>query len=231
MTDAVKFRNRRYSPDEENADFQYFALSFSAGLFQWSALRARRFLTMKKETKKTVIKDAIMAMLTALSVVLVSTIHIPLIPAAPFLEYDPADIPILIGSLILGPIPGVIILIAVCIIQAMTVSASSGIIGFLMHFIASSVLILIPSVIYRKKQTIPSLIIGLVLGTLAMTVVMIPLNLLFTGIFLGAGVETVGKMLIPAIIPFNLIKAAINSAITFAVFTPISGVLKKYLKH
>ena len=112
----------------------------------------------------------------------------------------------------------------------MTVSASSGIIGFLMHFIASSVLVLIPSVIYRKKKTIPSLIIGLALGTLAMTVVMIPLNLLFTGIFLGAGVETVGKMLIPAIIPFNLLKASINSVIAFAVFTPISNILKKYIK-
>ena len=169
-------------------------------------------------------------MLTALSIVLVSTIHLPLIPAAPFLEYDPADIPILIGSFVLGPIPGIVILIAVCVLQAMTVSASSGIIGFLMHFIASSVLVLIPSVIYRKKKTIPSLIIGLALGTLAMTVVMIPLNLLFTGIFLGAGVETVGKMLIPAIIPFNLLKAAINSVIAFAVFTPISNILKKYIK-
>ena len=156
-------------------------------------------------------------MLTALSIVLVSTIHLPLIPAAPFLEYDPADIPILIGSFVLGPIPGIVILIAVCVLQAMTVSASS-------------VLVLIPSVIYRKKKTIPSLIIGLALGTLAMTVVMIPLNLLFTGIFLGAGVETVGKMLIPAIIPFNLLKAAINSVIAFAVFTPISNILKKYIK-
>jgi riboflavin transporter FmnP len=37
-------------------------------------------------------------------------------------------------------------------------------------------------------------------------------------------------MLIPAIIPFNLLKAGINSAITFAVFTPIAGILKKYVK-
>ena len=37
-----------------------------------------------------------MAMLGAISIVLVAVIHFPLIPAAAFLEYDPADIPILI---------------------------------------------------------------------------------------------------------------------------------------
>lgn len=181
------------------------------------------------KTLNSVIKTAIMAMLTALSVVLVCTVHIPLIPAAPFLEYDAADIPVLIGSLLLGPVSGIVILLAVCIIQAITVSASSGWIGFLMHFIASSVLILIPSVIYKRKKTTSSLIIGLILGTVAMTAVMIPLNLVFTGIFLGAGTQAVIEMLIPAIIPFNLLKAGINSAVTFAVFVPASGILKKYI--
>ena len=169
-------------------------------------------------------------MLTAVSIVLVTTIHLPLIPAAPFLEYDPADIPVMIGAMMLGPVPGLIILLAVCIIQALTVSASSGIIGFFMHFIASSVLVLVAAGIYSRKKTIINLIIGLVAGSVAMTVVMIPLNLIFTGIFMGAGTQAVVQMLIPAIIPFNLLKAGINSAITFAVFTPISHILKKYIK-
>lgn len=183
---------------------------------------------MKKQEK--VLKLCIMAMLTAVSVVLVTTIHMPLIPAAPFLEYDPADIPVLIGAMILGPVHGLVILLAVCIIQALTVSASSGIIGFFMHFIASSVLVLVASGIYSRKKSILSLVIGLVTGSIAMTIVMIPLNLVFTGIFMGAGTQAVMEMLIPAIIPFNLLKAGINSAITFAVFTPISHVLKKYVK-
>lgn len=181
-----------------------------------------------KNTK--VIKTAIMAMLTALSIVSLYVIRLPLIPAAPFLEYDAADIPVLIGSMLLGPVSGIVTLLAVCLIQALTVSASSGWIGFFMHFIASSVLVLTASLIYKKKQTTASLIIGLVIGSIAMTAVMIPLNLVFTGIFLGAGVETVVGMLMPAIIPFNLLKAGINSVVTFAVFTPIKSILKKYTK-
>lgn len=183
---------------------------------------------MKKQEK--ILKLSIMAMLTAVSIVLVTTIHFPLIPTAGFLEYDPADIPVLIGAMMLGPVPGIVILLAVCLIQALTVSAASGWIGFVMHFVASSVLVLTASLIYKKKQTTKALILGLIIGSIAMTAVMIPLNLVFTGIFLGAGVETVVGMLIPAIIPFNFLKAGINAAVTFAVFTPIKSILKKYTK-
>ncbi len=179
---------------------------------------------------KTVIKTAIMAMLTALSIVSLYVIRTPLIPAAPFLEYDAADIPVLIGAMVLGPVHGLIILLAVCIIQALTLSASSGIIGFFMHFIASGVLVLVSSLIYSRKKNIKNLVIGLVLGSIAMTVVMIPLNIVFTGIFMGTGTQAVISMLVPAIIPFNLLKAVINSAVTFAVYTPISKILQKYVK-
>lgn len=185
---------------------------------------------MKKSKSDTITRTAVMAMLTALSIVLVYVIHFPLIPAAPFLEYDAADVPVLIGAMMLGPVSGIVTLLAVCLIQAITVSASSGWIGFMMHFVASSVLVLTSSLIYKRKKTTLSLIIGLVVGSIAMTAVMIPLNLVFTGIFMGAGTQTVVEMLIPAIIPFNLLKAGINSAITFAVFTPIAQILKKYMK-
>ena len=43
-------------------------------------------------------KLATMAMLVAISIVLVYLIHFPIFPGAAFLEYDPADIPILIGA-------------------------------------------------------------------------------------------------------------------------------------
>lgn len=213
---------------KEIADISTFRPVFLQGDFCFSALRGNGVFIMKKN--QTVIKTAIMAMLTAVSIVLVYFIHLPLIPGFAFLEYDPADIPVLIGAMMLGPVSGLIILLAVCLIQAVTVSASSGIIGFFMHFIASSVLILIPSIIYRRKKSILSLILGLVLGVIGMTLVMIPLNLVFTGIFMGTGVKAVASLLIPAIIPFNLAKASINAAVTFAVFTPISKVLEKYTK-
>ena len=70
-------------------------------------------------------KLVVMALLVAVSVVLIYAIHFPLIPAASFLEYDPADIPILIGALAYGPAAGVMLTVVASVIQGLTVSASS----------------------------------------------------------------------------------------------------------
>ena len=78
-----------------------------------------------------------MAMLGAISIVLVSVVHFPLIPAAAFLEYAPADIPILIGTFAYGPLAGLLMTIVVSIIQGVTVSAQSGPIGVVMHIFAT----------------------------------------------------------------------------------------------
>ena len=51
-----------------------------------------------------------------------------------------------------------------------------------------------------------------------MTLMMIPLNLIFTVYFLGISRDVVVSMLFPIIIPFNLIKAGTNSVITFSVY-------------
>ena len=73
------------------------------------------------------LKLAKMAMLVAISIVLVLLIHFPLFPAAPFLEYDPADIPIFIGTFAFGPAAGVLLTVLVSVIQGATVSASGQI--------------------------------------------------------------------------------------------------------
>ena len=84
-----------------------------------------------------------MAMLGAISIVLVAVIHFPLIPAAAFLEYDPADIPILICAFAYGPLAGLLLTVVVCFIQGFTVSAQSGIIGIVMHIFATGCCVLV----------------------------------------------------------------------------------------
>ena len=53
------------------------------------------------------------------------------------------------------------------------------------------------------------------------------LNYFITPMFMGAPREAVAAMLIPVIIPFNLMKAGINAVITFLVYKRISGFLHK----
>ena len=102
-----------------------------------------------------------MAMLVAISVVLVAIIHIPIFPAVAFLEYDPADIPILLGTFAFGPVAGVLLTIVTAFIQGTTVSAASGIYGIIMHILATSARVIVAGCIYKHKKSRKSEIIGL----------------------------------------------------------------------
>lgn len=172
-------------------------------------------------------KLVVMAVLIAVSVVLIYVIHVPLIPAVPFLEYDPADIPILIGAMAYGPVAGLILTVIASVIQGITVSAASGPWGILMHIIATGVLVVVASTIYKFRRTRGGAIVGLVCGTLAMGAVMIPANHFITPVWMGAPVEVVDGLILPGILPFNLLKAGINSVVTFLVYKVIS----RYIIH
>lgn len=164
------------------------------------------------------------AVLSALAIVLMILLRFP-IPSAPYMEYDPADIPVFIGGFMYGPIAGLIITVIVSFIQAITVSASSDWIGFVMHVIATGSFVIVASLIYKKIHTYKGAIISLIAGTITMTVIMIPANLIFTPMF-GVPLETVKAGILTIIVPFNLLKAIINSVVTLLVYKPLSRILK-----
>ena len=168
----------------------------------------------------------VMAMMTAISVVLVYAIHLPLVPAASFLEYDPADIPILIVAFAYGPVSGFIMTVVVSLIQGLTVSAASGPIGIVMHIIATGSCTLIAGSIYWRHKTRKVALISLVIGVIVMTTAMVLMNLILTPIFMGAPREAVMQMLVPIILPFNLLKSGINCLITFILYKPLSSLIK-----
>jgi len=165
------------------------------------------------------------AVLSALAIVFMLLLRFPLIPSAAYLEYDPADIPVLIGGFMYGPVSGLLITLIVSFIQAVSVSASSGWIGFAMHVIATGTFVLVSSCIYKKIHTYKGAIIALVAGTIAMTIIMVPANLIFTPMF-GVPIETVKAGITVTVIPFNFLKAAINSVITLLLYKPLSRILK-----
>ena len=179
---------------------------------------------MKNERLKRLV---VLAMLAAISVVLVWAVHVPLIPVVSFLEYDPADVPILIATMAYGPVAGVVLTVVVSVIQGLTVSAGSWAYGIIMHIIATSTLVLVAGGVYRLRHTRGGAVLGLVLGTLAMGLVMMPTNHFITPAFTGWPVAQVDALLIPGILPFNLLKAGLNSGVTFVVYKTVS----RYLIH
>ncbi len=111
-----------------------------------------------------------MAILTALSVCFVALIHFPIFPAVAFLEYDPADIPILICGFAFGPAAGFIVTLIAAFIQGFTVSAQSGIYGIIMHIVATGAYVLSSSLFYRKHKTKKMAAVAIGIGTLTMVV-------------------------------------------------------------
>jgi len=180
--------------------------------------------------KSEVNKMSRLAMLAALSILLMFLIRFPLIPSAPFLEYEPGDVPALIAAFLFGPGAGVLVTLIVSLIQALTVSAGSGWIGAIMHFIATGTMVEVAGYIYKKIHTQKGAIIALIAASISMTLVMIPLNLIFTTKFMNVPLEAVKAMIIPIIIPFNLLKASINSTLTFLVYKPVGKVMRVEVK-
>ena len=177
-------------------------------------------------TQSKTAKLAKMAMLVAISIVLVAIVRFPIFPAVAFLEYDPADIPILVGTFAFGPVAGILLTVVTSVLQGLTVSASSGAYGIIMHIFATSALVITAGLIYRKEKTKKHAIVGLILGTASMTLVMIAANLVITPLFMGVPRSAVWDLM-PFIAAFNVVKAGVNSLVTFLIYKRISPFLHR----
>lgn len=190
---------------------------------------------MKKNKIDRLVK---LAMLAAISLVLVFFAKFPIFPAAPFLEYDFADVPILIGTFMFGPLAGLALTAVVSVLQWLFASPASGWVGALMHIIATGSFVLVAGTIYRKKHTLKGALISLVCGSLTMIVVTIPLNILISPVYFmifakmsySLGQSTVINML-GLFLAFNAIKAVGNALLTFLLYKSVSKVLKIELIH
>jgi len=184
------------------------------------SLRKMGGLKIMANMDKKILRITVVAMLTAVAYVLTAVLRIPLMPEAPFLKYDPKDIVIVITGFIYGPATAVIMGFVLAFLEFMTVG-TSGLVGFIMNFIACVLFAGTASFIYKKKKDIVGVILGLVAGTLLLTAGMMLWNYIITPIYQGWPRETVAAMLLPVFMPFNLIKGGINSGLILVLHKPI----------
>ncbi|MCJ7788882.1 MAG: ECF transporter S component [Candidatus Atribacteria bacterium] len=156
-------------------------------------------------------------LLVALSLVAGYFIHFPIFPLFPDLIYDPGSVFLLIGSFKLGPKLGVLMCFITAILFAL-ITGEGGPLGALMNFLATGTFVFVSSQIYLLNHNKKGAILGMILGTLAMALVMIPANLIIMPILYKFTRETVANWLIPFIIPFNLIKGTISGFLTFILY-------------
>ena len=168
-------------------------------------------------------KMVTLAMLAAIAYLMVNLIRIPVVL---FLKYEPKDVIITIGGFLFGPMAAFIVSFVVSLLEMVTIS-ETGIIGCIMNLISTCSFACVAAFVYKKQHTLKGAIVGLALGSVLMVGIMLLWNWLIIPLYMGVDRATVEGLLIPAFLPFNLLKAGLNSALTIGLYKPLSTALRK----
>lgn len=147
-------------------------------------------------------------------------------PVAGFLSYDPKDAIVVIAGFIYGPMTSVIISVVESVVEMLTMS-STGIYGCIMNIISTCAYAVPAALLYKKLRSMKGAIVGLVLGMVAMTTMMLLWNYIITPFYMGVERSVVVGMLPTVFLPFNLIKSGINAGLTLVLYKPLVSALRR----
>lgn len=162
-----------------------------------------------------------MALMCAIGVIL-SFVEFPLLPGVTWLKFDASNMPAMVVGFGFGPGAGVAVGIVIAIIHGLLMADFTG---ALMNILTVTCFVLPAAIMYSKKRTYPIAIAGLVLSIIAATIGAIVGNLIVTPMWLGVPLDAVIAMIIPILIPFNLVKGLINVVLTLIIYKSISNLI------
>ena len=178
---------------------------------------------MRKNKSFTPKQMVMLALLAAIAYLMVTFIRIPVVM---FLKYEPKDVIITIGGFLFGPMASFVISLLVSLIEMVTIS-DTGPIGAIMNLLSTCCFACTASMIYKKNRTMKGAVLALVVGTLFMTGAMLLWNWLITPLYMGYPRDAVAAMLVPVFLPFNLLKAGLNTAFVLFLYKPLVTALRK----
>lgn len=167
-------------------------------------------------------KLIVMALFCALAFASTALFRIPVVL---WLKYDPKDCLLAIGGMLYGPMAAVLMSVVISLVEMVTIS-DTGVIGMLMNILSSLLFILPSAILYRRRRTLTRAIIGLAVGALLATGGMVLWNWLITPLYMGVPREAVVDLLLPAFLPFNLFKTALNAVLTVLLYKYVVSALR-----
>ena len=177
-------------------------------------------------------KMVLLAMLAAIAYMMVTLIRVPVVL---FLKYEPKDVIITIGGFLMGPMAAFITSLLVSLLEMVTIS-ETGPIGAIMNLISTCSFACTAAIIYKKNHTLKGAVIGLAVGSVVMVVTMMLWNWLISPLYmfeintpedLANARSAVEALLLPAFLPFNLLKAGLNSSFILCLYKPLVTALRK----
>ena len=158
---------------------------------------------------------------------------------------DLSELPIMICTFYLGPVAGVIAEFLMVILKLLLKGTSTAFVGDFANFAVGCTFVLPASVIYHAKPSRKSALIGMIVGTLTMTVFGIAFNALYLipkfaqlfhmeldkivamGTNVNSRITSLPTLVLYAVVPFNLLKGIVVSALTFLLYKRISPLMHK----
>ena len=230
---------------QKNIEFVGISLLLMIGVFaiaRGSEVLIEKKTDVKFTSEKTKVnKTVIMAMLSAIAVLLMYfDFPIPFI-APGFYKIDFSEIPVLIGSFMLGPCAGVIIEAVKVILHFCMKGTTTAFVGDFANFILGCMYVVPAAIIYHTKKTRKMAMISLIAGGVILVIAGMLLNawyllpkyselygipldvLIAMGTKVNASITDVFSFVALAVAPFNIIKALIDGIVTV--------ILYKYLSH
>nr|WP_317284057.1 ECF transporter S component [uncultured Sellimonas sp.] len=168
---------------------------------------------------------------------------LPFVPN--FYKLDFSEIPVLLGTFALGPVAGIMTECIKILLNFVINGTETGGIGEIANFLIGCSMCIPAGLIYQKIHNKKGAWIGLITGTLLMTVfgclinafVLLPTyavvygmpldGLVQMGHALNPAINGVATFVVLAVAPFNLIKGVLISAILLLIYKKVQPILRK----
>lgn len=189
---------------------------------QGSSASSAQKQSMRSNSRWTTRQLVTLALMCALATIL-SFIEFPIFPAASFLKLDISLVPSAVMALAYGSPSGLLCGIACAVVHGII---TGNWVGALMNIIVTIVFILPSAAIYSRFKNLKGAIIGFIAGIICMIIGVSVANLIIDPVFYGMPFDVVASLIMPAIVPFNLIKGLVVSVLSIIVFKSIKGMLE-----
>lgn len=182
-------------------------------------------------------------MLSAIATILIF-IEFPLPFAPSFYQMDLSELPVLIGAFAFGPAAGILIELVKVLLHLVIKGTQTAGIGDLANFVIGCSFVVPAGLIYHFHKTKRDAVAGMATGTLVMVAVgslmnafvLLPVyakafgmpidSLVAMGSAVNANVKDLFGFVMLCVAPFNLLKGAVVSILTFFLYKRISGIIK-----
>jgi len=223
---------------KDNALFLLTSLLIVLAIIAAAKLLEKKWLSVRQVTPARRIST--IAMCGAIAMILyILDFPLPFL-APPFYKLDFSEIPVLLCGFFLGPSAGILCMAIKVILKILLQSTTTAFVGDLANFVVGCSMVLPATVVYHLHKTRKGAIVGLIIGTLVMTI----FGSLFNGIYLlpkfaqlygmpldsiiamGASIhksiDSVSGFVVLCVVPLNLLKGSVVSVLTFLLYKHVA---------